>query len=183
MPSISFTELRAESDRDALVDFLATNSLPFHAGAPLTPSSAAERVDGGRFWSDDSVGFWVLADGERVGIAVLDDVEDVPGGGNPVFDLRLAEAHRGRGLGGPILRALTDLVFARWPQLHRFEGHTREDNLAMRATFRSAGWVKEAFYRDGWPVEGAAPKATVAYAVLRRDWESDTTTPIVWDDL
>ena len=100
-----------------------------------------------------------------------------------MFDLRLAAAHRGRGLGESVLRALTDLVFTRWLDLTRFEGHTREDNLAMRATFRRAGWAKEAYHRDGWPVDGAEPMSSVAYAVLRRDWESGTTTPVVWDDL
>jgi RimJ/RimL family protein N-acetyltransferase len=140
-------------------------------------------VRGGRFWSDDSIGFWVDADGRRVGVAVIDELEDVAGGGSPVFDLRLAEAHRGQGLGVPILRGFSDLVFARWPEITRFEGHTREDNLPMRATFRGAGWVKEAFYRDAWPIDGAAPLASVAYAVLRRDWGSGTTTPVVWDNL
>jgi RimJ/RimL family protein N-acetyltransferase len=114
---------------------------------------------------------------------VIDDLGDIPSGGNPVFDLRFAEAHRGRRLGVPVLRGLTELVFARWPDVSRFEGHTREDNLAMRATFRRAGWVKEAYHRDGWTVDGAGRLASVGYAVLRRDWESGTTTPVVWDDL
>ena len=85
---------------------------------------------GGRFWSDDSVGFWVEADGERIGVAVVDDLEDVTDGGSPVFDLRLVEARRGRGLGVPVLRALTELVFTRWPDVTRFEGH------AARTTWR-----------------------------------------------
>lgn len=42
--------------------------------------------------------------------------------------------------------------------------------------------MKEAFYRDGWPVEHAAPRASVAYAILRRDWAEGTTTPVPWDD-
>ena len=74
-------------------------------------------------------------------------------------------------------------MFIRWPDVTHFEGHTREDNLATRATFRRAGWVEEAFYRDGWSVDGATPKSSVAYAVLRCDWESGTITPILWDDL
>ena len=82
-----------------------------------------------------------------------------------------------------MLRGLTELVFLRWPYIARFEGHTREDNMAMRATFRGAGWVKEAFHRDAWPIDHASPRASVAYAVLRRDWESGTTTPVAWDDL
>ena len=53
----------------------------------------------------------------------------------------------------------------------------------MRATFRRAGWVKEAFYRDAWQSDDAPPRASVAYAVLRRDWESGTTSRVLWDDL
>jgi RimJ/RimL family protein N-acetyltransferase len=68
------------------------------------------------------------------------------------------------------------------PQATRFEGQTREDNIAMRRTFLRAGFVKEAHYRDGWPVEGGPALASVAYAILRRDWEQGTTTPVDWDD-
>ena len=120
---------------------------------------------------------------ERIGIAVIDDLVDVASGGNPVFDLRLAEAHRGRRLSVPVLSGLTEVVFVRWPDITRIEGHTRDDNWAMRATFRGAGWVKEAFHRDAWPLDSGQRQASVAYAVLRRDWESGTTTPVVLDDL
>ena len=67
--------------------------------------------------------------------------------------------------------------------ISRFEGQTREDNIAMRKVMLRAGFVKEAHYREGWPVEGAAPQASVAYAILRRDWGSGTTTSFVWEDL
>jgi RimJ/RimL family protein N-acetyltransferase len=137
----------------------------------------------GRFWADGTAGVWAVVDGERVGIAVIDDLDDVAEGGNPVLDLRLAESHRGRGVGVLVLRALTELVFARWPDVTRFEGQTRDDNVAMRAAFGRAGWVKEAIYRDAWPVEGAPARPAIGYAVLRRDWESGTTTPVVWDDM
>jgi RimJ/RimL family protein N-acetyltransferase len=63
--------------------------------------------------------------------------------------------------------------------VNRIEAHTREDNVPMRATFRRVGWVEEAFHRDAWPIDGAPPQASVAYAVLRRDWESGATTPVV----
>lgn len=149
----------------------------------MTQQQARELVLAGRFWSNDCRGFWVDADNVRIGIAVVDDLTDIGEGGSPVFDLRLAQAHRGRGLGVPVLVALTDLVFSHWPNVTRFEGVTRGDNLAMRATFRGAGWVKEACHREAWPVESAAPMSSVGYAVLRRDWETGTTTPVVWDEL
>lgn len=162
---------------------LSTNAFPFHTRPRATEEQARETVLGGRYWTADALGLWVDADGARIGIAVIDDLADITHGGNPMFDVRLAEARRGRRLGVPMLRALIDLVFTRWPEITRFEGHTREDNLAMRATFRGARWVKEAYHREGWPVDGALPKSTVGYAALRRDWQSGTITPIVSDNM
>lgn len=99
-----------------------------------------------------------------------------------MFDLRLAEEFRGLGLGVGILKEVTDWVFNKFPGLRGFEGQTREDNVPMRKAFTRAGWVKEAHYRQGWPVDGGEPLASVAYAVLRTDWESGTTTPVPWAD-
>lgn len=99
----------------------------------------------------------------------------------PLFDLRVAERFRGRGLGVEILTALTRHVFETMPDVDRFEGQTREDNSPMLRTFQRAGWVKEAHYRRGWPVEGGEPVASVAYAMLRQDWENGTTTPVPWE--
>ena len=89
---------------------------------------------------------------------------------------------RGRGLGLDVLSAATDFVFTSLSAVNRFEGHTREDDIAMRKTFVRTGWVQEAYYRDGWPVEGRRPLASVAYAMLREDWPAGTVTPVPWDD-
>lgn len=66
--------------------------------------------------------------------------------------------------------------------MNRFEGQTREDNMAMRKTFLRAGFIKEAHYREGWPVPGGKPVASVACAILRHDWQSGTTKRFEWDD-
>ncbi len=39
------------------------------------------------------------------------------------------------------LRAATDGVFSNLIKATRFEGNTRADNIAMRRTFESCGWV------------------------------------------
>ncbi len=67
--------------------------------------------------------------------------------------------------------------------VNRFEGQIRKDNIAMRKVFLRCGWIKEAHYRQGWPVEGSEPVASVAYAILGRDWETGKTTTFVWEDL
>ena len=167
------------TDREALVGFLTTGPWPFHVRVQPTREQVGSTLDDGGYDGADHEALWVSADGERVGLAVLDDVAD----DTAMFDLRLAVAARGRGLGVPVLRALTDHLFRAHPGVRRFEGQTREDNVAMRRVLLRAGFVKEAHYREGWPVTGGAPVASIGYAVLRRDWETGSTTPLVWDDL
>lgn len=166
--------------RDAVVDFLTGNTSPFHTGGTPSPAEVRNRLDGDG-WDH---AWWILTDrGERAGIARLDDVgAEVDPDETPLFDLRLGERHRGRGIGRLALRALTDRVFTHFP-VRRFEGCTREDNLAMRRVFDACGWVKEAHHREAWPVTGSEPMDAVIYAVLRRDWESGTITPVRFDDL
>lgn len=171
------TESAAEIE--AIVQFLTANSFPFHVRANHTAESAREAVDAGRFWSRESAGYWILADAETVGMVVLDDLEE----DTPMFDLRLAEEFRGRGLGPAVLTALCSLVFEKFSEPVRFEGQTREDNIAMRKTFVRAGFLKEAHYRLGWPTADGTRVASVAYAILRQDWENKETTPFEWDDL
>jgi len=168
----------AGADRGEFTRFMTRNSFPFHHNANPTDEQVHATIDAGGYrrraplWIDES-------EHGRIGIAVLDSI----GGGTPTFDLRLGTRYRGLGLGVPILRELTALVFTGYPKATRFEGQTRADHTAMRRTFERAGFVKEAHLRDGWPIPGGEPLASVGYAILRRDWASGTTTPVDWHDL
>ncbi len=166
------------SDHGALVAFLLSNSFPFHAGTAAGKDAVRSRVSSGRYWNDESQAYWIDRGNTRLGMVVLEDLQD----DTPVFDLRLADVHRGKGLGVPVLSSLCNHVFTTLPGILRFEGQTREDNLAMRKTFLRAGFVKEAHYRQAWPVAGGGRLASIAYAILRSDWESGTTTTLEWDD-
>lgn len=161
-------------DVPALAEFLGTSSFPFHLGRSYTREAAAASSASARWCSADARTYWIEADGVRVGILTLDDLQDP----TPMVDLRIADAHRGRGLGVPTLRAATAEAFRLRPDARRLEGQTRDDNLAMRAVFIRAGWVKEAYYREGWE----PGHASVAYAILRSDWEAGTTTPVPWEE-
>jgi hypothetical protein len=88
IPEIVFTQLDAAADAEALVTFLARNAFPFHRSPTATPEQARKTVYDGRFWSDETVGFWINADEQRIGLAVVDGLTDIASGGNPVFDLR-----------------------------------------------------------------------------------------------
>lgn len=166
------------ADADDVVKFLSSNRFPFHVRSSPTAGEVRPGVLEGRFWSGGAQGYWIVEDGVRIGMAVLEDLLD----GAPLFDLRLGGEHRGRGAGTAALRALCELVFTSMPDVVRFEGQTREDNTAMRRTFLRAGFLKEAHYRMAWPAAGGALVASVAYSILRQDWEGNTVTPLEWND-
>jgi RimJ/RimL family protein N-acetyltransferase len=177
---VTFVRLDAEgSDRADLVEFLTVHEFPFHAIRRPVRAVVEGWIDDGRFGDADHVSYWIHSDARRIGLVVLMDLTDDA----PLFDLRLATEHRGKGFGADVLKALTTHVFTTMPTVNRFEGQTREDNIAMRKTFVRAGFVKEAHYREGWSIENAPPLASVGYSILRRDWQTGRTTPVVWNDL
>lgn len=162
-------------DRAELTAFLTENVFPFHVRTRPTTTDVTRAIDDGGWDGDDTESFWLDDDAHgRVGLVRLDDFADA----TAMIDLRLAQAWRGQGLGSAALGLASTHVFEKRPHVLRLEGQTREDNIPMRRAFERAGWVREAFYRDGWPVEGAEPVASVAYGVLRRDHLSGRTTPV-----
>lgn len=168
------------ADTDDVVAFLSSNRFPFHVQAAPEARDIRSGIENGRFWNADTQGYWVMKAGLRIGLAALEDLQE---DGSPLFDLRLEEACRGRGLGLEVLRALCGLVFASMPEAMRLEGQTREDNIAMRKTFIRAGFLKEAHYRLAWPTNDGGHLASIAYAILRQDWESGTVTEFEWEDI
>lgn len=178
--SIAFTPVAVTgADRENLIAFLTGEQWPFHVRQRPTRGQIESSLSDGAYDGTANRSLWVDADGLRVGLAVVQDLTE----DTAMFDLRLTASARGRGFGAPALQALTARVFSTAAAVRRFEGVTREDNVAMRRLFLRAGFVKEAHYREGWPVAGGQPLASIGYAVLRSDWESGRTTPLKWDDL
>lgn len=168
------------ADTEDLVGFLTSSRFPFHVQAAPQAADIRAKIENGRFWNEDTQGYWVVRGGHRIGMAALEDLREDD---SPVFDLRLDESQRGQGVGVEVLRALCDLVFETMPNTLRFEGQTREDNIAMRKTFLRAGFLKEAHYRLGWPTNDGGHVASIAYSILRQDWENGTLTHFEWEDL
>lgn len=165
------------ADVDDLVGFLTGQPWPFHSGVQ-DPEVVRRRAADGAYDDEESRTFWVLADRERAGLVRLQDLAD----DTPMFDLRIGQSWRGRGLGSRAVAWLTGYLFTELPQVNRIEGTTRRDNHAMRAVFRRSGYAKEAHYRESWPGLDGALHDAVGYAILRRDWISGTVTPPHWDD-
>ena len=176
--AITFSSMSAVDTED-LLSFLTRNQFPFHVQAAPKVADLRPKIEAGRFWNDDTQGYWVVQDGQRIGMVALEELLD----DSPLFDLRLDESQRGQGLGVDVLRALCGFVFTSRPETLRFEGQTREDNFAMRKTFLRSGFLKEAHYRLGWPTNDGARVATIAYSILRQDWETGSVTHFEWEDL
>jgi RimJ/RimL family protein N-acetyltransferase len=169
----------AADDADALVGFLTGEPWPFHATAVVSEELTRRRIGDGYFDGADARSFWIVEGDETVGLVTLDDLADA----SPMFDLRIRARYRRRGFGTQAVRWLTGYLFTEFPDILRIEANTRKDNLAMRHTFLSCGYVKESYYRDAWPsVAEGIVHDSVGYAILRRDWVSGTTTIPDWDD-
>lgn len=169
----------AGADRDALIEFLTANDWPHHVGSRVDRDQAALGIAAGRYQDEDNDTWWVEeGDGHRIGFVRFEDLTS-----SPMLDLRLQASARGQGYGVEVLSLATRHVFTTMPHVTRFEGTTRQDNIAMRRTFERAGWVKECHYRQSWPTADGQLLDAVGYAILRCDWESGTTTPVPWDDL
>jgi len=72
-------------------------------------------------------------------------------------------------------------IFENYPDIRRIEGQTREDNVPMRKVFNRAGYAKEAYYRLASPTEDGGRVASIAYGILREDWQSGNLTPVQWE--
>ena len=169
----------SDKDEEELVRFLTTNSFPYHRIKAPSEGLVRRLLLEGRFVGDAVRTYWVIGDNHRLGLVILEEL-DTP---TPMLDLRLVERFRGRGNAVPVLQALTEKVFGDYPGIQRFAGRTREDNVAMRKTLLRSGFLKEAHYREDWPLEDGRRVATVVYAILRRDWEQGTVSRFEWEEL
>ena len=167
-------------EQEQLIHFMTTNTWPYHGHSHPGRDIIEKAIEEGGYESDEVKTFWVEnEDGQKVGIVKIYDLQDEI----PLFDLRIADQSRGNGYGPQALRLVAKYVFNLKERKIRLEGHTRQDNLAMRKTFERAGFVKEAHLRNAWfsPKENSYYDA-VTYGITREDFDEGTTTPVVWED-
>jgi len=159
------------TDGPTVIDFLHDEDWPFHAGPAVTLAKAAEHFDPAAYASDAVETWWLDLDEKVIGLVRLFDLCD----DTAMFDIRLRQAHRGRGVGTSTVRWLTEHVFTT-----RIEATTRQDNIAMRHALLRCGYVKEAHYRAAWPAQdGNKIYDAVGYAILDKDWRYGTVTFVV----
>ena len=162
--SPTFARIALE-DRDAVIEFLCAHEWPFHGCPHLTPDEAGDVV----VVDDETASFWIRDNGEVVGLVRLLDLADLDDG-SPLFDLRIATAHRGKGVGTAAVAWLSDHLFSEYPVLHRIEATTRGDNAAMQTVFDRCGYRREGVLREAWRSANGDRHDTLVYGLLRHEW-------------
>lgn len=178
---VNFKEF-SESEIDELALFLSGERWEFHSAPQLTPEKIQKNFEGGYFTKDGKRTFWIINNGQKIGVIRLFDLgDDKLDDETPLFDIKITKYYRSKGVGEQALKWLTDFVFTNYPHKNRFEATTRVDNISMRRVFEKCGFVKEAHYRKAWPDENKNLYDCVGYSILRCDWENKTLTTVQWD--
>jgi RimJ/RimL family protein N-acetyltransferase len=156
-------------DAEAAVEFLVSNEWPYHSRLNLSREQAAKVSLGG----DDTISFWVKAGGETIGLIRVFDLDDLDVG-SPLLDIRIAGAHRGRGVGTAAVSWVLDHLFTTYRELHRIEATTRHDNVPMHRVFDRCGFRLEGQMIEAWTNADGSRADTWTYAILRREWSART---------
>ncbi len=164
-------------EADELIELLITNQWSYHSNPHVAENEIKEKVEKG-YYSNGRETFWIIVDEQKLGILIIDDIEDTI----PLFDLRLTPNARGKGIGVQTLQWLQNYLFGERGKI-RIEGYTRADNLAMRKCFTNAGFVKEGYLRNAWENADGTIHDTVLYASIFGDWKEHKITGISINDL
>jgi len=161
---LNFIRVVLPDDFDRLVDFLCANRWPFHR---ITQPQTTD-VSHLEFANSEVTSYWAVSDGRDVGLIRLLGLDDLVEG-SPLFDIRIAETDRRRGVGGECVQWLTDHLFTTYPGLHRVEANTRADNVAMQRTLGQSGYQLEGRLRESWRSEDGRRYDTLVYGLLRTE--------------
>ena len=107
-------------DSGSVVSFLAGNDWPFHSVTQLSVAEAESMTVA----NEATRSFWICDVGTVLGLVRLLDLDDIDDG-SPVFDLRIVNGHRRRGVGTAAVKWLSGYLFVEYPGLHRIEATTR----------------------------------------------------------
>jgi len=157
------------SEEGAVVAFLRGSDWPFHR-VPRLSVEEAEAISVSKAQIDS---FWIRDAATTVGLVRLLDLDDVDDG-SPLFDLRIARGHRGRGLGTAAVKWLSDHLYGEYPVLHRIEATTRSDNAAMITILERCGYHLEGVLREAWKSPDGTRYDTMVFGLLRHEWRGKT---------
>lgn len=165
VPKLTFSEIDPLRDAEVVAAFLTRHAWPFHRWSNLTIEEARKITLGP---SDEVRAFWINENASSVGLVRVFDLEDADNG-SVLFDLRIAEECRGRGIGRVAVGWCVEMLFGEYPRLYRIEATTRVDNQAMRRVLEFNKFVLEGQLRQTWPSESGVRYDTALYGRLRSD--------------
>ena len=165
------------TEAEELSQLLGDNEWPYHSNPQINRGKIKKAIEDG-YYSNGRETFWLIVDDQKVGIVIIDDIDDTI----PLFDIRLDRNARGRGIGMIALHWLQEYLFGEKNKI-RIEGYTRADNYAMRKCFTKAGFVKEGYLRNAWENEDGSISDSVLYAAIYEDWKNKVITPTKIDVL
>lgn len=163
--NVTFEAVQWPDDADAVVRFLTSSEWPYHGTSELTAEQAASIT----IADEETASFWVRDADLPIGLIRVFELSDLAVG-SPLFDLRLVDTHRGRGIGPAAVRWLTSHLFTEHPGLIRIEATTRHDNMAMQKVFDRCGYRQEGRLVEAWVNADGSRFDTLIYAILRREW-------------
>ncbi|WP_433750334.1 GNAT family N-acetyltransferase [Falsibacillus pallidus] len=172
-----FQFIRFQNELDDLVSFLTNNTWKFHSNPTPVKEQIVEQYHNG-WYQDDREAFWIVHEEEKIGLLIIHDINDTI----PLFDIRLRNNLRGKGIGTKAVSWMVDYIFRLPDKKIRIEAYTRSDNLPMRKTLYKCGFVKEGYLRSAWENSDGTVNDSICYANIRSDWENKKTTPIRLED-
>lgn len=161
-----------DDEVEDLVALFSNNEWHYHSSRFYREDEVRNAIEAG-YYSDGRETFWVIDNHTKIGVIIIDDIDDTI----PVFDIRLDSSHQGKGYGVKSLKWLQDYLFGKRGKI-RVEGYTRADNLPMRKCFTKAGFVKEGYLRNSWENEDGTVSDTVLYGAICDDWKANKITEI-----
>lgn len=157
-----------ESDLRRIHQFLLDNLWPFHMDDRITQEGLESR--GFEYFSSDSSRTFVCLDDQKlVGFIRFYDLSNSDTC-YPSFDIRVAQDHRGRGIGQNMLLQGIKAIFQEFDQIRRIVCETRFDNLGMQKALEKVGFRKEAVYLKEWKINATNTFVdSYGYAILREE--------------
>jgi len=178
MKEIKYSEF-AMDDAENLINFLSSYNWPFHSSPKLTKEKLRQQLESGYFNGEGKRTYLILDDDNIIGVIYVFDLgEDIKDDETPLFDIKISDDYRGKGIGKSAVKWLCDFIFTNYPKKLRFEATTRVDNIAMRKVLEACGFLKEAHYRLAWPDTYGNRYDCAGYSLLKEDWLSGKISKI-----
>ena len=158
-----------------LIQILTGSRWEFHSKPVSTAEGIEKNLTTDYFFGETARTFLIKENGSTIGYIRIFDLED---DGNPLFDIRIAEAHRGKGIGKEAVKWITGFIFTNYPSKNRLEATTRCDNFRMRKVLEACGYQKESHYRQAWPDEHGKLYDCTGYSILKEEWKTGITIQV-----